>query len=632
MKPSDFVNRVAAEGFQDAYLTVSSAVIQWLEKMTTSKDSSFFRLHIAGHSLGGALATLAAVDLSQRGWQVAAVVTFGSPKVGQRQFRELHQQLQLSECTARFVNQADPVPRVPPACWDFEHVVKEYVLAWGWLSPSSHSMEGSAKSYLHTLQDAVEGRDSKVQGNAAGRAVTYLTASGQNFLGVAKQMKEELKVDIARVRHDISKLAEGMVAAVQALRDSTRQTQQWEWLLDMETLIEIVANYKSYLQTWHEGVPEWFFRYKIQLNRILEATKVELGDHNSKLAPQFLLLCLRGASFLLAAMIASSAPPTKVEEESKKIVEAMQTLFAMSWHLEVPVQGEVLKLLPRANRTCLLDPMHDVHFGIEGEILELNGESGLKRSCRLFELWNCIDDAKPAVLTLELDKDKVIKINDLFPLNLALKGCEKITDASLQQLASHMPQNLTSLSLDFRGCKAVTDASLQQLASHMPRNLTSLSLDFARCEEITDASLQQLASNMPQNLTSLSLDFRECKTVTDSFLEQLASHMPQNLTSLVLAFAWSWLSRGWLITDDASLQQLASHMPRNLTSLSLDFRECKAVTDASLQQLASHMPQNLTSLVLAFASCKKITDASLQQLASHMPQNLTSLSLGFRAA
>ena len=566
----NFVNRIAAEGFQDAYLTVNSAVIQWLEKMATAKDYRSFRLHIAGHSLGGALATIAAVDLMQRGWQVAGVVTFGSPKVGQSQFRELYEQLQLSKCTVRFVNQADPVPWVPPSNWDFEHVVVDFALGLGkWPSVNSHLMEGSAKSYLHTLQDVVEGRDSQVQDNAAGRAVSCPIAFGcvvarlMDLSGAAKQMKEELTVYIARVRQDIGELAEGMVAAVQALRDSIRQIHQWEWLLDMETLIEIVANYKSYLQSWREGVPEWFFRYKIQLNRILEATKVELGDHNSPLAPQFLLLYLRGASFLLAAMIASSAHPAKVEEEFQKIVEVMQGLFAMSWHLEVPVQGEVLKVLPRANRTRLLDPSG--HFTVEGEMQELNGESGLKCFCRLFGLWNCTNDEKPSVLTLELDKDKVIKMNDLFPLNLALKGCEKITDASLQQLASHMPQNLTSLSLDFRGCKTITDASLQQIATNMPQNLTSLSLNFEWCKEITDASLQQIATHMPQNLTSLSLDFRHCKTITDASLQQLATHMPQNLTSLSLIF------RGCDKITDASLQQLASHMPQNLESLSLYF-------------------------------------------------------------
>ena len=614
------MNCVAAEGFQDAYLTVNSAVVQWLQKMATSKDSRTFRLHIAGHSLGGGLATLAAVDLTQRGWQVAAVVTFGSPKVGQRQFRELYQQLQMGKCTVRFVNRADPVPWVPPSSWDFKHVVDKYVLGLGeqgeWLSPSSHSMEGSAKSYLHTLQDAVEGRDSQEQANAAGRAVACAAARLVGLSGAAKQMKEELKVDIARVRQDIDKLAEGLLAAVQTLRDCIRQIQQWEWLLDMETLIEIVANCKSYLQSWREGVPEWFFRYKIQLNRILQATKVELGHHNSKLAPQFQLLYLRGATFLLAAMNASSAPPAKVEEEFQKIVEAKQELFAMSWHLEVPVQGEVLKLLPRANRTRLLDPMHSVHFRIEGEILELNGGSDLKRFCRLFELRNYIDDAKPVVLTLELVKDAVIKINGLFSQNLAL-------NAALQQLASHMPQNLTSLSLDFRGGKAVTDASLLQLASHMPQKLSSLSLLFGGCEDITDASLQQLASHMPQNLTSLGLDFEGCDKITNASLRQLASHMPQNLTSLSLVFL------GCREITDASLQQLASHMPQNLTSLSLDFDGCDKISGASLQQLASHMPQNLTSLGLDFRFCMKIIGAFLQQLASHMPQKLTSLSLLF---
>ena len=640
----NLLNRVAAEGFQDAYLTVNSAVIQWLEKMATSKDSCPSRLHIAGHSLGGALATLAAVDLTHRGWQVVAVVTFGSPKVGQRQFRELYEQLQLSKCTVRFVNQADPVPWVPPSNWDFEHVVEDFALGSGkWPSGKSHLMEGSAKSYLHTLQDAVEGQDGQVQYSRAARAMTRLAASGQNLFGVAKRVKEEMKVDIARVRHDIGKLAEYMVAAVQTLRDSIRQIQQWEWLLDMETLIEIVANYKSYLQSWREGVvPQWFIQYKKKLKRMLEATKVELGDHNSKLAPQFMLLYLRAAAFLLAAMNASSAPPAKVEEEFKKIVEAKQALFAMSWHLEVPVQGEVLKMLPRANRTRLLDPSG--HFRMEGEMLELNGESGLKRFCRLFEPRNCIDDdAKPAVLTLELDKDEVIKINDLLSQNLAFNAalqqlasrmqnltslslnfreCCKITDESLQQLASNM-QNLTSLSLDFVHCVRITDASLQELAGHMPQNLTSLSLELSWCDRITDASLQQLASHMPQNLTSLSLLFRGCNEVTDASLQQLASQVPQCLTSLSLDFAWC------AKITDASLQQLVSHMPQNLTSLSLDFVHCVKITDASLRRLGSHMPQCLTSLSLLFRGCSEVTDASLQQLASQVPQCLTSLSLDF---
>ena len=55
---------------------------------------------------------------------------------------------------------------------------------------------------------------------------------------MAMQVKEELKVDMALLRQDISKLAEGMVASVQALRNSVRQIQQWNgywtWRLSLK--------------------------------------------------------------------------------------------------------------------------------------------------------------------------------------------------------------------------------------------------------------------------------------------------------------------------------------------------------------------------------------------------------------
>lgn len=69
-------------------------------------------LWIAGHSLGGALAVMAAAWFTERG-RSPTIYTFGQPRVGLGDFRD--------RCNAalpgrmwRFVNQSDVVPRLPP--------------------------------------------------------------------------------------------------------------------------------------------------------------------------------------------------------------------------------------------------------------------------------------------------------------------------------------------------------------------------------------------------------------------------------------------------------------------------------------------------------------------------------------
>lgn len=105
---------------------------------------------VTGHSLGGAMATLAALDLP-----ALEVVTFGSPRVGGRDFAGNYP---LKDKTTRYVYHLDPIPLAPgllagyrhvcPATWhdgeefrlgyDFVHIAKlayaqavNYVQNWG---------------------------------------------------------------------------------------------------------------------------------------------------------------------------------------------------------------------------------------------------------------------------------------------------------------------------------------------------------------------------------------------------------------------------------------------------------------------------------------------------------------------
>ena len=68
---------------------------------------------IAGHSLGGALAVLAALDLTlNRKLPVQGVYTFGQPRVGDRTFARSVKKT-LGDRMVRFVNNRDVVPQVP---------------------------------------------------------------------------------------------------------------------------------------------------------------------------------------------------------------------------------------------------------------------------------------------------------------------------------------------------------------------------------------------------------------------------------------------------------------------------------------------------------------------------------------
>lgn len=76
-------------------------------------------IFLTGHSLGGALAILCALELVRQKFFVAQVYTFGQPRVGNAAFKALYeatpigQQETLGSQTYRIVYQEDVVPRVP---------------------------------------------------------------------------------------------------------------------------------------------------------------------------------------------------------------------------------------------------------------------------------------------------------------------------------------------------------------------------------------------------------------------------------------------------------------------------------------------------------------------------------------
>jgi len=109
------------KGFYLAYDAVRYAI---LDEMATLNP---LHIYVTGHSLGGALATLAALDL-QLEFPSAKVsmYNFGSSRVGERMFAVFYNRIVPD--SHRVVLPGDPVPLMPPQPLSYHHVKQEHTL------------------------------------------------------------------------------------------------------------------------------------------------------------------------------------------------------------------------------------------------------------------------------------------------------------------------------------------------------------------------------------------------------------------------------------------------------------------------------------------------------------------------
>ncbi|KAG2178215.1 hypothetical protein INT43_003468 [Umbelopsis isabellina] len=96
-----------------------------------------YKFYVVGHSLGGALAILQALDLYQKDVRFTpsnlAVYTFGEPRVGNPTFAQYATGTGLT--IDRSVNQRDIVPHLPPESFGFLHEGDEF-----WITDSSNDV------------------------------------------------------------------------------------------------------------------------------------------------------------------------------------------------------------------------------------------------------------------------------------------------------------------------------------------------------------------------------------------------------------------------------------------------------------------------------------------------------------
>jgi triacylglycerol lipase len=78
-------------------------------------------LWITGHSLGGAMATLAGAELIQADEPFYGIYTFGAPRTGDRDFARIFN-VEAGKRTFRFQNNNDIVTRVPSRVMGYSHI------------------------------------------------------------------------------------------------------------------------------------------------------------------------------------------------------------------------------------------------------------------------------------------------------------------------------------------------------------------------------------------------------------------------------------------------------------------------------------------------------------------------------
>lgn len=117
-------------GFVESYLSLR--VDLW--RLLSIHLKQDFKINIVGHSRGGALAELCALDIAQRNPNEIRLYTFGSPRVGQNTYKARFKACE-NIIYERYVNGRDPVPTIPWSFKGFRHVAPEIHLkerTWGW--------------------------------------------------------------------------------------------------------------------------------------------------------------------------------------------------------------------------------------------------------------------------------------------------------------------------------------------------------------------------------------------------------------------------------------------------------------------------------------------------------------------
>ncbi|KAK4425366.1 Lipase [Sesamum alatum] len=200
----DFKQEVQVHsGFLSAYDSVRTRLISLIKQAIGHRGDSLdllpkWHIYVTGHSLGGALATLLALELSssqlaKHGAISVTMYNFGSPRVGNRRFAEVYNE--KVKDSWRVVNHRDIIPTVP-RLMGYCHVAQPVYLAAGDLRNASDNVDVLEEGY---------------QGDVIGEATPDVLVS--EFMKGEKELVENIlntEINIFRSIRDGSALMQHM--------------------------------------------------------------------------------------------------------------------------------------------------------------------------------------------------------------------------------------------------------------------------------------------------------------------------------------------------------------------------------------------------------------------------------------
>lgn len=138
-KKSECTNCTVHAGFMTSWRHTRPHLVPHLDELV--KLYPGYQLSLVGHSLGGAVAALAALDFQARGWK-PQVTTFGEPRIGNDRLTQYLDKAFPSNCQngqsemyRRVTHIDDPVPLLPLSEWGYRMHAGEVFISKPDLSP-----------------------------------------------------------------------------------------------------------------------------------------------------------------------------------------------------------------------------------------------------------------------------------------------------------------------------------------------------------------------------------------------------------------------------------------------------------------------------------------------------------------